>query len=71
MSYLQLLKRNKFDGDARWIVKWEGDNEDLVREVKLIWDPEQYKDFTRSRKLRTQEELIKILEYDKEIRKTQ
>lgn len=71
MSYLSLLKRVDFPEDTRWIVKWDNSEEELVREVKLIWNPEQYKTFTRARKLKTKEELIKILENDKERRKAQ
>jgi hypothetical protein len=51
---------------SRWIVKYDDNN--LVREVKLIYSPEEYRESSKSRKLNTQEGLIKILENDKERR---
>ena len=66
MSYLTHLKRNKMHYSSRWIVKYDDDN--LVREVKLIYSPEEYRKSSRSRILNTQEGLIKILENDKERR---
>tara|TARA_B100000902_G_scaffold274059_1_gene259940 strand:- start:12232 stop:12447 length:216 start_codon:yes stop_codon:yes gene_type:complete len=66
MSYLSHLKRNKYHYQSRWIVKYD-DNE-LVREVKLIFNPEEYRKFKRPRILNTQDGLIKILENDKEKR---
>ena len=65
MSYLAHLKRNKHHYSSRWIVKYD---DDLIREVKLIYSPEEYRKSSRSRKLNTQEGLIKILENDKERR---
>ena len=66
MSYLTHLKRNKHHYSSRWIVKYDDDN--LVREVKLIFNPEKYRKGFKARKLNTQEGLIKILENDKEKR---
>jgi len=66
MTYLTHLKRNKMHYSSRWIVKY--DNNNLVREVKLIYSPEEYRKSSRSRKLNTQDGLIKILENDKETR---
>jgi|TARA_R110000751_G_scaffold2471_6_gene13430 hypothetical protein len=66
MSYLAHIKRNKMHHSSRWIVKY--DDEDLVREVKLIYSPEEYRKASRPRTLNTQEGLIKILENDKERR---
>ena len=66
MSYLTHLKRNKHHHSSRWIVKFDDDN--LVREVKLIYSPEEYRKFKRPRTLNTQEGLIKILENDKKRR---
>ena len=66
MSYLTHLKRNKHHYANRWIVKY--DDEGLVREVKLIFNPEEYRKGKRARKLNTQEGLIKILENDRERR---
>ena len=66
MSYLTHLKRQKHHYKSRWIVKYDDDG--LVREVKLIYSPEEYRRSSRSRKLNTKEGLIKILENDKENR---
>ena len=49
----------------RWIVKYDND---LIKEVKLIFNPEEYRKSSKSRTLNTQEGLIKILENDKERR---
>ena len=62
MSYLSHLKRTKMHYSNRWIVKYDGE---LVREVKLIYSPEEYRKSSKSRILNTQEGLIKILEADK------
>ena len=66
MSYLTHLKRNKMHYSSRWIVKF--DDDDLVREVKLIFNSEEYRKSTKPRTLNTQEGLIKILENDKKRR---
>ena len=66
MNYLQFLKRNKLHYSSRWIVKYN--DEGLVREVKLIFNPEEYKLGKKARTLHTQKGLIKILENDKERR---
>ena len=63
MNYLTYLKRNKMHYSSRWIVKY--DEQDLVREVKLIFNPEEYRKFKKARTLNTQEGIIKILENDK------
>jgi len=60
MSYLQFLKRNKMHYKNRWIVKYNKDN--TIREVKLVYNPDEYKNGERARKLYTQKGLIKILE---------
>jgi hypothetical protein len=65
MSYLTHLKRNKMHHSSRWIVKYK---DDLVQEVKLIFNPEEYRKSKKSRTLNTQEGLIKILERDKKNR---
>ena len=54
---------------SRWIVKY--DENDLIREVKLIFNPEAYRKSLGARRLNTQEGLIKILENDKENRRLQ
>ena len=66
MSYLAHLKRTKMHHSERWIVKY--DDADLVREVKLIFNPDEYRKALRPRTLNTQEGLIKILENDKKRR---
>ena len=63
MSYLAHLKRTKMHHSSRWVVKYNDD--DLIREVKLIYSPEEYRDLKKPRTLNTQEGLIKILENDK------
>ena len=68
MSYLAHLKRNKMHYSNRWIVKY--DNNDLIREVKLIFNPQEYRKLSKARTLNTQEGLIKILENDKQKRNT-
>tara|TARA_R110000744_G_scaffold96908_3_gene187279 strand:+ start:3012 stop:3224 length:213 start_codon:yes stop_codon:yes gene_type:complete len=63
MSYLTHLKRNKMHHSTRWIVKYN--DKDLIKEVKLIYSPEEYRENKRLRTLNTQNGLIKILENDK------
>ena len=65
MTYLAHLKRNKMHHSSRWIVKYDND---LVKEVKLIYSPDEYRKSKKSRTLNTQDGLIKILENDKERR---
>jgi hypothetical protein len=67
MTYLKHLKNNKMHYTSRWIVKY---NDDLVREVKLIYSPDEYRKSSKSRTLNTQDGLIKILENDKRKRNT-
>ena len=50
----------------RWVVKY--DDNDLIREVKLIFNPDEYRKALKPRTLNTQEGLIKILENDKKRR---
>ncbi|MBC8437114.1 hypothetical protein H8D85_02200 [bacterium] len=71
MTYLRILKTKTLPKDTRWTVKWNGDSDDEVVEVKLIFNPKDYMKGLRARKLYNQKELIKILEYEKERRKTQ
>ena len=66
MSYLAHLKRNKMHYSSRIIVKYDDNN--LVREVKLIFNPEEYRKVKRPRSLNTQDGIIKILENDKKRR---
>lgn len=60
MNYLNFLKRNKMHYSSRWIIKY--DSNDKIREVKLVYNPEEYRQGKRARKLHTQQGLIKILE---------
>lgn len=66
MSYLAHLKRTKMHHSSRWVVKY--DDDDLIREVKLIFNPEEYRAFKKPRTLNTQDGIIKILENDKQRR---
>jgi hypothetical protein len=68
MSYLTHLKRAKHHRDCRWIVKY--DDEELVREVKLVYNPVEYRIGDSARPLHTIKGLIKILENDRDKRKT-
>jgi|TARA_R110002020_G_scaffold119850_1_gene273304 hypothetical protein len=65
MNYLQFLKRTKLHYKSRWIVKY--DKENKVREVKLIFNPDEYRKGLKHRKLYTQKGLIKILEKNDKI----
>ena len=69
MSYLTHLKRTKMHHSERWIVKYD-DEGYLIREVKLIYSPAEYRNMENPRKLHTQKGLIKILENDKQRRNT-
>ena len=61
MTYLNYLKKNRQNKDCRWIVKKTNDNNPKIREVKLVYNPKEYK----GRTLYNQNQLIKILENDK------
>ena len=63
MSYLTHLKRIKHHYLCRWIVKYGEDK--LVREVKLVYNPAEYRIKKNARPLHTIKGLIKILENDK------
>jgi hypothetical protein len=63
---LSFLKRNKLHHESRWIIKYvDNDKQNLVREVKLVYCPDEYRGVSRPRVLHTQEGLIKILKNDK------
>ena len=72
MSYLNHLKRTHNCTSCRWIVKYNKDS--LVREVKLVYNPDEYSRTNaktyghKARELYNQEGLIKVLEQDKERR---
>ena len=48
---------------SRWLVKYDKDN--LVREVKLVYNPEEYRTMKNPKPLHTQKGVIKLLEKDK------
>tara|TARA_R110000751_G_C13638501_1_gene466644 strand:+ start:112 stop:333 length:222 start_codon:yes stop_codon:yes gene_type:complete len=60
---LQHLKFSKQSPSNRWIVKYHADG--LVREVKLIFNPKEYKALNNSKRLLTRKSLIKVLDKDK------
>ena len=72
MTYLTHLKRGAHCDTCRWIVKY--DSKDLVREVKLVYKPSEYSKANakryghKARKLHNREQLIAVLESDKEKR---
>ena len=63
MSYLTHLKRLKMHHSTRWVAKY--DSKGFIKEVKLIYNPEEYRTLKNAKKLNTQEGIIKILENDK------
>tara|TARA_R110002051_G_scaffold261728_2_gene321654 strand:+ start:1152 stop:1376 length:225 start_codon:yes stop_codon:yes gene_type:complete len=69
MNYLAHLKRNNHCPSCRWIIKY--DSKDLIREVKLVYNPKEYSDVNakkygyKARKLYTKKGLIGVLEKDK------
>ena len=73
MSYLSHLKRNNHCSTCRWIVKYDSDT-NLVREVKLVYNPKEYSEDNakryghKARKLYTIKGLLGVLEADKEKR---
>lgn len=75
MSYLSHIKRNDICDSCRWIVKFHKD--ETVREVKLVYKPSEYSKANakryghKARRLHNREQLIKVLEDDKERRKRQ
>ena len=71
MSFLQHLKKVKFNDNERWIVKYLKNG--LVREVKQIYKPSEYYAANKhkgkdARPLHNKNALIKILENDQEKR---
>ena len=72
MSYLRHLKRAEHCNTCRWVVKF--DSKELVREVKLVYKPSEYSKANakrygnKARKLHNREQLIAVLESDKEKR---
>ena len=60
MSYKDHLKRAELDPSTRWFVK--RDSKGKIREVKQVYDPEEYLKTKNPRELLNKEELISILE---------
>lgn len=59
-SFLSHLKKGSFNKDIRWIVKTTPQGK--IKEVKQVYDPEDYIKGKRPRKLLNKEELIVILQ---------
>ena len=66
IDYLGFLRNHKMHYKSRWVVKYNA--KELIKEVKLIFNPERYRKRPNAKKLHTQKGLIKILENDKETR---
>ena len=69
IDYLGFLRNHKMHYKSRWVVKYN--DKELIKEVKLIFNPERYRKRPNAKKLHTQKGLIKILQNDKEKRSTQ
>ena len=73
MGYLTHLKRNAHCESCRWVIKF--DSKELIREVKLVYNPDEYSKINakryghKARKLHNKEQLISLLEADKEKKK--
>lgn len=66
IDYLGFLRNHKMHYKSRWVVKYNA--KELIKEVKLIFNPQRYRKRPNAKKLHTQKGLIKILENDKETR---
>tara|TARA_R110002020_G_scaffold424388_2_gene633584 strand:- start:16192 stop:16398 length:207 start_codon:yes stop_codon:yes gene_type:complete len=66
MNYLTHLKKTKMHYKNRWVVKYDKNN--FIKEVKLIFNPEEYRTLRNAKPLHTQKGVIKILEKDKQNR---
>jgi len=64
MSYIKFLKKQKLHHATRWVVKHNKET-DTIREVKMIFNPEEYRKGSKARPLHTQNGLIKILENER------
>tara|TARA_R110002050_G_scaffold160718_1_gene290141 strand:+ start:26103 stop:26300 length:198 start_codon:yes stop_codon:yes gene_type:complete len=64
MRIVDHLKKDSFDKDIRWIVKYSKAGK--VIEIKQLFDPKNFeKNNKHKRKILNKEELITILENDK------
>ena len=72
MGYLTHLKRNNHCDDCSWIIKF--DSKELIREVKLVYNPDEYTKNNakryghKARTLHNRDSLIIALESDKKKR---
>ena len=66
-NYLTHLKRGPQNKDNRWIVKRDKDT-GLIKEVKLLFNPKEYRTLKNAKRTLTRDGLIKILEDDKKER---
>tara|TARA_R110000851_G_scaffold31416_2_gene85032 strand:- start:96 stop:290 length:195 start_codon:yes stop_codon:yes gene_type:complete len=60
MSYLKHLKKTEMNSEIRWIIKFNSNNK--IKEVKQIFNPNEYKDLKNAKELLNKNQLIKILE---------
>jgi len=65
-TYLSFIKRATVDPKERWFIKL--DSKGLIREIKQVFNPEEYKTIKNRRELLTKEELIEKLENDLQMR---
>ena len=73
MSYLEHLKRSKNHEDTRWVVKYKKNGE--ISEIKQIYKPSEYYAMNKhkgknAKPLHNKNTIIKIMENDREKRKT-
>ena len=66
-NYLTHLKRGSQNKANRWIVKRDKDT-GFIKEVKLIFNPKEYRELKNAKTLLTRIKLIEILENDKKER---
>jgi hypothetical protein len=61
-----MLKKVDINPSERWIVKYyEGNKKYIIREVKQVYDAADYRKNGRARDLYTKEQLISLLEKNK------
>ena len=66
MSYLLFLKHRDLHSSCRWVVK--RNSKDQIIEVKLVYNPDEYKRGSKARRLYTQKQLIKVLDKEKQLK---
>lgn len=67
MNLRQQLKKNKTVRGRRWTVK--KDSSGMLTHVKMIFMPEEYEKFKKSKPMHGDKALLKILEQDYEKKK--